>query len=138
MVQLTLPLSSLPTAHLRAGQLRVKEAVQEALKSAIDRSGLDREYIAAELSRLTGEKYSIHSLNNWTAESKGERQIPLVVIGAMLLILGDGALIEAALGVSGWMALGPDEQPVYEIGRMAVEKKHRQKREKELWEKING
>ena len=58
MVQLTLPLSSLPTANMAAGSLRRLEAVHEAVVAAIKASGLTRAYIAKELSRLTGGSVS--------------------------------------------------------------------------------
>ncbi len=137
-VQLTLPLSSLPTAHLSAGGLRAKEAVQEALSAAIRRSGLSREYIAGELSRLTGDDFSVHALNNWTAGSKDDRRMPLEAAGALSVILQDKTILEAALGPSGHLALSPKERPIFELGRITVEKKHRSKKERELWEQVNG
>jgi len=138
MVQLTLPLSSLSTASLKAGALRVKDAVREALGVAIDRSGLDREYIAKELSRLTGENVSIHILNGYTAESKGERRLPLEYAAALAVILGDKGILDAALGVGGFLVLGKAERAVYEIGKLTVEKRKASRRERKLWEKLNG
>jgi len=137
-VQLTLPLSSLPTANRTAGSLRVKEAVQEALSEAIRRSGLSREYIAQELSRLTGDDFSVHALNNWTAESKDDRRMPLEAAGAMAVILQDKSILEAALGSSGHLVLSPKERPIFELGRITVEKKRRSKKERDLWEQLDG
>jgi len=137
MVQLTLPLSSLPTANLKAGALRVKDAVREALVAALDRSGLDREYVASELSRLVGEAVSIHALNNYTSESKSERRLPLEYAAALAVILRDKGILDAALGSGGFLVLGKEERAIYEIGRLAVEKKRRARRERELWERLN-
>ena len=138
MVQLTLPLSSLPTSRVRAGALRCKESVREALSAALDASGLDREYIAGELGRLTGENISVHTLHSYTAESKGDRRLPLEYAGALALILGDSSIVDAALAISGLVVLGEKEKAVYEIGKLAVEKKQRSKRERQLWERVNG
>ena len=60
--------SAIPTEDSRAGTLRTKEAVREALKTALDNSPLGRDTVAKELSRLVGEDISVHSLNNWCAE----------------------------------------------------------------------
>ena len=97
MVQLQLPLSSLPTAGMAAGSLRRLEAVHEALDAAITASGLTRAYIAEEISRLTGGSVSENHINNWTAESKmGERHIPLEYVAALTVILGDVRILAAA------------------------------------------
>lgn len=136
MVQLQLPVSSLPTSGMAAGSLRTKEAVREALSAALDRAGLDREYVAAELSRLVGETISIHTLNSYTADSKGERRLPLEYVGALSAILGDITIAEAALGSSDMAVLGPRELAIYEIGKLTVEKRKRSKRERKLWEQL--
>jgi hypothetical protein len=136
MVQLTLPLSSLPTSGLRAGSLRTHEAVKEAFAAALTRSGLDREYVASELSRLVGENVSIHSINNWTSGAKNDRRLPLEYAAALAVILDDTTILEAALGCAGFAALHPREIPVYEIGRMTVEERNRGRRKRELWERI--
>jgi len=138
MVQLTLPLSSLPTANLAAGSLRRLEAVHEALGAALAASGLSREYVAAELSRLTGDAVSIHHINNWTAESKaGERHIPLEYAAALTVILGDVRILAAACP-AGYMVLPPEAAAVYELGRVTVEERRRGRKKRELWERING
>ncbi len=137
MVQLRLPLSDLPTARKKAGSLRVKEAVKEALSAGLEASGLEREFVASELSRLVGEPVNIHTLNSWTAESKSERRLPLEYAGALCAILGNAEILAAALEVSGYAVLGKKGRAVYELGLLAVEKKQRSKREKELWERVH-
>ncbi len=97
MVQLTLPLSTLPTSGKPAGSLRVKEAVRETLSATLDASGLDREYVAGELGRLVGKNIGKTTLDSYTAESKGERRLPLEYAGALSVILGDRSVVEAAL-----------------------------------------
>jgi hypothetical protein len=138
MVQLTLPLSSLPTANMAAGSQRCREAVHEALREALSASGLSREYVAGELSRLTGDQISIHHINSWTAESKaGERHLPIEYVAALTMVLGDSRILAAACP-AGYMVLPPEQAAVYELGRMTVEKRRRGRKEKELWERING
>ncbi len=138
MVQLTLPLSSLPTASMAAGSLRCREAVHEALREALATSGLSREYVADELSRLTGDPVSIHHINSWTAESKtGERHIPLEYVAALTVILGDTRILAAACP-AGYVILPPDKTAIYELGRVVVDERRRSRKKKELWELING
>ncbi len=138
MVQLTLPLSSLPTANMAAGSLRRLEAVHEALRDALSGSGLSREYVAGELSRLTGDQISIHHINSWTAESKaGERHIPLEYAAALAVILGDARILAAACP-AGYVVLSPEEAAVYEMGKVVVEERRRSRKKRELWERING
>lgn len=137
MVQLTLPLSSLPTASMQAGSLRRREAVNEAFREALAASGLSREYVAGELSRLTGDQVSIHHINNWTAESKDDRRIPLEYAAALTVILGDARILAAACP-AGYLVLPPDEAAVYELGRVVVDERRRSRKKRELWERING
>ena len=138
MIQLTLPLSSLPTSRVRAGALRVKERVREALSEALDASGLDREFIASELGRLVGENVSVHTLNSYTAESKGDRRLPLEYAAPLAVILEDISLLHAALESSGLLVLGKKERAIFEIGKLAVEKKKRSQRERQLWEALDA
>jgi hypothetical protein len=138
MVQLTLPLSSLPTANMAAGSLRCREAVHEAVRDALAASGLSREYVAGELSRLTGDQVSIHHINSWTAESKaGERHIPMEYAAALTVILGDARILAAACP-AGYVVLSPEQAAVYELGKVTVEERRRSRKKKEIWERING
>lgn len=138
MVQLTLPLSSLPTAELPAGTLRRQEAVHEAFRAALAASGLTPEYVASELSRLTGNQISLHHINNWTAESKiGERHIPVDYLPALTAILRDARLLQAVLP-TGWTVLSPEDAAVFELGKVVVEERRRGRKKRELWERING
>ncbi|WP_218108824.1 hypothetical protein [Desulfolutivibrio sulfodismutans] len=138
LVQLSLPLSSLPTAGLPAGSLRRQEAVHEAFRAVLATSGLTPEYVASELSRLTGNSISVHHINNWTAESKiGERHIPLDYLPALTAILRDSRLIQAVMP-TGWTALTPEDAAVFELGKVVVEERRRGRKKRELWERING
>ncbi|WP_320174915.1 hypothetical protein [Maridesulfovibrio sp.] len=136
MVQLTLPLSSLPSQSLESGSLRRFEAVKEALGHALKECGLSRDVVAEELSRLTGHQVSIHQLNNWAAPGKEDRPIPLHFVAALTEITEDYSLIKAALEGTGCKLLGPEEVAYFELGIMAAEDKKRTKKRKELWDKI--
>ena len=136
MVQLSLPLSSLPSQRLGNGSCRTTEAVQDALNGALRGCGLSREVVAEELSRLTGHDVSVHTLNNWAAPSKEDRPTPLQFLAALVEITGDAELVRAALKGTGYMLLGPDEAPLYELGKITAEDKARARRKRELWEKI--
>lgn len=134
--QLALPLTESGTARLRAGSLRTKEAVHEALKSALIGSELTRDEVAMEMSRLVGEPISINTLNNWCAEGKTNRRFPLECAKALALITGDMGILEAALGPE-FTALDGDGKAYLEYGRMAIEDRERAKRKRELVERVN-
>ena len=53
--QLSLPLNQSGGRAMRAGMLCRKDAVREAFVRALKKSGLERDFLAAEMSRLTGE-----------------------------------------------------------------------------------
>lgn len=138
MVQLTLPLSSLPSQKLKAGSLRTSETVKEALRQALRSCGLSRETVADELTRLTGESISIHQINNWAAPGKDDRSIPLEQLAALTFVTGDAGLARAALACAGWAVLRPDEVPFFELGRMAAEDRERTRKKREILERIKN
>ncbi len=136
LVQLTLPLSSLPSQKLKAGSLRSSEAVKEALRVALRGCGLSRETVADELSRLTGESISIHTVNNWAAPGKNDRSIPLEQLAALCVVTGDAGIARAALEAAGLTVLEDHEVPYFELGRITAEDRERARRKKELMERI--
>jgi hypothetical protein len=138
MVQLTLPLSSLPSQKLKAGSLRTSESVKEALRQALRSCGLSRETVADELTRLTGENVSIHQINNWAAPGKDDRSIPLEQLAALTSVTGDAGLAKAALECAGWSVLGPEQRPYYELGRMTAEDRARTRKKREILERIKN
>ncbi|SNS05985.1 hypothetical protein SAMN04488503_2500 [Humidesulfovibrio mexicanus] len=138
MVQLTLPLSSLPSQKLKAGSLRTSETVKEALRQALRSCGLSRETVADELTRLTGENVSIHQINNWTSTAKEDRSIPLEQLAALTIVTGDAGLARAALECSGWSVLAPEQHAYYELGRMTAEDRTRHRKKRDLLERIKA
>lgn len=132
--QFSLPFNN-NTSRLRAGSFRKKEAVKEAVKKAIENSDFDRETVARELSRLVGEEVSFHTVNNWIAEGKNNRRIPLEYAGALVAITGDIGIFEAVID-SEMKLLKSDEVPFYELGRVVAEEKARRKRKKALMSQI--
>jgi hypothetical protein len=136
MVQLTLPLSSLPSQQAKTGSLRTSETVKEALRNALRGCGLSREVVADELTRLTGEQISVHQINNWAAPGKGDRSIPLEQLAALTAVTGDAGLARAALECAGWAVLRPDEVPFYELGRLTAEDRARTRKRREILDRI--
>ncbi|MDY6904124.1 MAG: hypothetical protein SWH61_05500 [Thermodesulfobacteriota bacterium] len=118
-----------------AGLCRRKEAVKEAVGRAIANSGLDRQTITCEMSRLVGEEISIHALNNYIAEGKNNRRFPLEYAYALYVITGDVDVINAALG-GGMQVLPPDEMKFYELGKITAEERDRRRRKKQIYEEI--
>lgn len=136
MVQLTLPLSELPSQKRRAGSLRAKEAVKDALRQALRSCGLSRETVADELARLTGDKISVHTINNWAAPEKTDRPVPLEYAAALAVVTGDAGVIRAAVEAAGIVVLTAEEAPLYELGKLTAEDRQRAARKKSLFERI--
>ena len=133
--QLQIPMSNPETSARRAGSMRVKEAVLEAVKRAIDNCPLERDAIADELSRLVGEEISVHTLNNWCSSAKPSRRVPLEWAKALTLVTDDQRILEAALGPE-FLALDEDGAACLEYGRMVLEDQIRSKRKRELKQRV--
>lgn len=136
MVQLTLPLSELPSRRRRCGSLRAKEAVKEALKIALRQCGLSRAVVADELSRLVGEPVSHFQIDNWVAPAKDDRCIPLEYAGALAIITGDTGFLSVALEAAGILVLTQQQAPYYELGRITAESRARSRKLKDILERI--
>jgi hypothetical protein len=136
LVQLTLPLSELPSQKLRNGALRVTGAVKEALGLALKACGLNREIVADELTRLTGQNVSIHTLDNWASPAKADRCLPLEMAGALAVITGDIRIIQAAVEAAGYLVLDQEGAAIYEYGKMCAEDEERAKLKRALKERI--
>jgi hypothetical protein len=133
-IQLTFQMSRSRGASLRAGSLRVKESVREALKRAVEACEMDRETIARELSRLVGEDVSIHTLNNWIADGKHDRRVPLEYAEALALITGDRGILDAAF--STFRVLDESQAPYYDLGVIEAEDRARRKAKRKALERI--
>jgi hypothetical protein len=136
VVQLTLPLSEIPSGRRESGTLRTKERVKAALKDGFAKCGLPREVIAEELTRLTGESISVHSLNNWVAPGKEDRSLPLEYAAALTVITGDIRIVQAALSCAGLLVLSDEEASYYQLGKLVAEERARAKKKRQLFDKI--
>jgi len=136
MVQLTLPLSELPSQKRRSGSLRAKEAVKEALRRALHHCGIPRDVVAEELSRLTGEDISIHQVNNWVSPAKEDRSMPLEYAAALATVTGDTAFLSVALEAAGILVLSHEQAPYYELGRITAEDRARARKRKDILGRI--
>ena len=132
-------MSRLRTADIKAGALRRKEAVHEALKRSLDECTdldgrpVDRETIAVELSRLVGEHISVHTLNGWCGESKENRMLPLERAEALAIITNDRRILEAAM--SRYRVIDEKGVAFLEIGMFVVDERERNKRKRQLFER---
>ena len=129
--QLELPLFKMKTSNLRAGSLRTKEAVLEAVKRALKNCPFERADIAREVSRLVGEEFSIHTLNNVVAEGKANRRFPLEYAKALTMITGDTRIIEAAIKPE-FAVMDEKAKLAHDYGVMVIENQQRLKKKKQL------
>lgn len=123
------------TSHLRAGSMRTKEAVLEAVKRGLNDCGLSRDEVASELSRLVGDDVSLHTLNNCCSEGKTNRRFPLEWAKALAMITGHTEILDAALGPE-FAALDETGQACLEYGEIILEDKLRSKRKRQLQERV--
>lgn len=121
---------------MRAGMLCRKDAVREAFIRALKKSGLERDFLAAEMSRLTGESITANHINNWCSESKQDRRFPLEYAAAFCVVVDDYGLFEAALNGTGWGLADEKARAAAEYGRHMAEKKKRAAKERELLEAL--
>jgi hypothetical protein len=112
------------------------DGVKEALRSAIKQSGLSREVVAEEVSRLTGEKIGTNQIDNWTAPEKKDRRIPLDYVAALSVVLNDDSITQAAFELAEMFVLSKEKIPFYELGKMTAEDIERRKQKKQLMETI--
>lgn len=138
LIELCVPMSSLPSQQLEDGSLRTFEAVKASLNRALKACGLSREVVAEELSRLTGHEVSVHQVNNWAAPGKEDRPVPFSMLAALIVVTGDHGLVQAALEGTGLKVLAPDEAVFYEIGLLEAEKKQQAEARRAAWAKIKG
>lgn len=135
-VQMPLPLSKKRTSDLRAGSMRTKEGVIEAIKKAVKNCHLDREDIAKELSRLVGEDFSVHALNNILADGKSNRRFPLEFAKALIVITGDIGIMKAAL-LPEFDVMDEKGKTAHDYGLLMLENKARSKQKRELEQKAS-
>lgn len=133
--QLHLPWTKNRTSHLKAADCRRKEAVHEAIKRALNECDLLREEVAKELSRLVGEDISVNTLNNWCAEGKTNRRLPLECALAMATITGDTRIISAAIEPE-YAVVDDDGRACLEYGRMLIEDRERARQLQERAERV--
>lgn len=129
--QLELPFPNPASGNIRAGKFRTKEAILEAVKSALKNCPLSREQVAEEIARLTGENFSVHTLNNIVAEGKQNRRFPLELIKAFVVVTNDAGVLRAAIGPE-FEILDQQSMATYEFGRMVLEDKLRSKQKRQL------
>jgi hypothetical protein len=136
LVQMELPWSILPSQEYRAGSFRRHESVCEALKSALSKCGLGRDTVAAELTRLSGDKISVNHLNNWCAESKNGWRLPLEYVAALCIITGDSGIIKAALESSGLIVLDKKAKDYYELGKITAENRLKTREKNQIFGRL--
>jgi hypothetical protein len=131
-------MSELPSQRFRNGSMRCGDAVKDALREALKKSGLSREVVADEMSRLLGENIGTNQINNWAAPEKKDRRIPMEYVGALSVVLNDISVAQTALDPANMLALSEKQAPIYRLGEITAEEKERRKEKKEIMEAIRG
>lgn len=136
--QLLLPLHSGGTNSIRAGRLCRKEAIREALTHALATCGLSREYVAEEMTRLTGEAISKNHVDNWCSAAKKEWRFPMELAAAFCLITEDFGLFAACLDGTGQGLADERTMVAAEYGKILVEERKRASKKRELLERLGA
>lgn len=87
---------ALPSARFRNASFQCARAVREALEKALDRSGLTREIVARELSRLVGESVVPEQVAGWSESYGPHVSIPVEYLAALTVIFDDETIARAA------------------------------------------
>lgn len=131
--QLSLPLDFSDSTSERAGSYRLKDSIREALQVSLRNCELSREEISDEMTRLTGDRISVHHINNWVADCKKcEWRFPLEYAAAVVIITKNYSVVQAALLGTGLTVADEEGIKLMEFGRIMIEEKRNRKKKQAL------
>lgn len=100
------------------GAMNFSLPLRHLLSDALKSSPIKREAVATQMSILTGDNISIHSLNNWVAESREGWRFPLEYLAAFEVATETTALTAWIASVRGGKVLMGKEALDAEIGKL--------------------
>jgi hypothetical protein len=112
--------------------------VRAALIEAIRKSGMTRESLAEEMSRLTGTEVTVRRLNAFTAESREDYRFPVELARAFCIATRDFALLERIAELSGLRLIGPAEADLMRLGPEYLRQKRATNAIAMIEEKLGG
>ncbi|EAU53563.1 hypothetical protein [Mariprofundus ferrooxydans] len=134
----TLDLFSVPVQSTIPGALNLNLEVPGMLSLAIKDSGMDRDVIAFQMSRLTGDHISEDMLNAWTAKSKTQWRFPLQYLAAFEVATGTHLVSHhMAEKCGGTFLIGADVLQA-RLGKRLSQKKQLEEEIRDLQKRISG
>lgn len=134
----TLDLFSVPSPSTIPGALNLNIQVPALLSVAIKDSGMDRDEIAFQMSRLTGDHISEDMLNAWTAKSKTQWRFPLQYLPAFEVATGTHIVSHnIAEKCGGTFLIGSDVLQA-RLGKKLAQKKQLEDEIRSLQKRIGG
>lgn len=114
--------------------LTLRAQVSATLDEAAHRQviPMDREQVAAAMSRTLGRRVSKAQLDQWSAPSQGDRRIHADALRALGLVTGDWRALHHLVEACGFRALTPKEALCAEFGAVHAVRRHLEQRAREL------
>jgi hypothetical protein len=80
-----------------ASETSAEPQLRDLITKVLKQSPKDRQWVAVELSALTGERITERMLNDWLAPSKAKVRFPASFVRAFCEVLGDDRLARLTL-----------------------------------------
>jgi len=134
----TLDLFAVPVSSSVPGTLNINALVPGMISAAIKDSGMDRDEIALQMSRLTGDHITEDMLNAWTAKSKTQWRFPLQYLAAFEVATGTHLISHMmAEKCGGTFLIGADVLQA-RLGKRLAQKKQLEEEIRRLQKRIGG
>lgn len=99
-----------PSAGLQAGSLNQHLTIAGAITKAIDDSGLSRDEVAMEMSRLLSRKVTKVMLNAYSARSRRMHNFTAGWVAALEAVTGSHAITKLIARANGWTLSSPEKE----------------------------
>ncbi len=117
------------------GSCDIRPQLRGILNEAIRESGMSRDEVAEEMSRLVGEKISVDQINGWTRETD-QRHVPAQYMYAFEVATKSRAITEYFCKLHHGKFINAQADEVLTLGQIQLYKAQLTVKEKELKEKL--
>lgn len=112
--------------------------VRAGLVEAIRLSGLSREQIADEMSRLTATSVTVRRLNAFTAESREDFRFPLELVRAFCVVVNDFSLLESVASQANLYLVSETAHDLIDLGREYLKEKRANEKRQLIEKRLQG
>lgn len=114
------------------GSLNIDVTLCHAVSRSLKAAKLDRNGVAAEMSRLLGVEITKARLDSWSAESKERHRFPLPFLPAFIAATGDNAVLRYICEKAGGYFIESEDALRLELGRIAEQEQDLRARRKAI------